>query len=264
LNQRLVRWLAIGSLPILLSGCVAAAIPVVAGGMIARTKLKHKEAANPAPTAQQPPHVVDTGDGKPAVAMATGLRTLPAPDGEANRAGASASADVAAFIQFATDEVQKRRLIKPRPSVVLVKDVDVAQPAFVACRPQEPLAVLIDIDGGDAGLTPDVLAQLRTAGLQIIWLSGRDVAEAVQLKDQLAAAGLMAAAEDHLSLKRGADDRKQLQRLDVAHDYCLVAIVGHKRGDFDELFDYVRQEESLAPLKSLWNHGWFLLPPKQQ
>ena len=260
--------------------------------MIARSKLKHKEAANAAPGNQQaqtpavaqpsvapqvttvlpapdtpsapPPRVVDAGDGKPALAMVTGLRALPMPDREAARAAATASAEATAFINFAVDEVKKRRLISPRPSVVLIKNVDVAQPAFIACRPQEPLAVIVDIDGGDADFTPDALAQLRTSGLQIIWLSGHDVADAPQLKNQLTAAGLMVAAQDNLSLKTGADDRKQLQRLDVAHDYCVVAIAGHKRSDFDELFDYVRQEESTAPLKSLWNHGWFLLTPKQQ
>ncbi len=294
------RWLAIGSLPILLSGCVAAVIPVVAGGVMAGSKLRHKPApagpasndehaqttaivrptptltpvaSLPTPTTPAPPSAAkDTGDSKPVLAMVTGLRELPRPDQGTPQAAQGEAPDAANFVQFAIDQAKQRRLGDPQPSIVLSKNVDVAQPTFIPCRPDEPYAVIIDIDkpsasklergGIDPGpLTPDLLSKLRAGGVQIIWLSGRAGALKSALESQLQRLGLAAIAQDIISVSRGPHDRKQLQRLDAATDHCILAMAGHKRSDFDELFDYVRQDESTSPLKPLWNHGWFLLSP---
>ena len=61
-------------------------------------------------------------------------------------------------------------------------------------------------------------------------------------------------------LVRGPDDRKQLLRADANNDVCVVAIAGEQRGDFDELFDYLRNPDAAIGLDLMMDNGWFLVP----
>jgi len=40
----------------------------------------------------------------------------------------------------------------------------------------------------------------------------------------------------------------------------VVAIAGDERGDFDELFDYLRDPGSAVGLYPMMGEGWFLVP----
>jgi hypothetical protein len=64
-----------------------------------------------------------------------------------------------------------------------------------------------------------------------------------------------------LLLIRSAEDRKQLLRENANDDVCVVAIAGDRRGDFDELFDYLRNPGSAVGLYPMMGSGWFLVPP---
>jgi hypothetical protein len=50
-------------------------------------------------------------------------------------------------------------------------------------------------------------------------------------------------------------------REDAQRDVCVIAIAGDRKGDFDELFDYLRDPASGESLDYLLGAGWFILPP---
>ncbi len=310
MRGRLAR-LALGlSAAALCSGCVAAIIPIAAGGAIANAQLKKKQAAaraaqaTAAPTALTPAadlasttiqgtvvhptdqssaehYVIDRtattlpaptshASARPTTAEApdqkvylTKLRDLPAPD----RVQAPA-ADTSPLISFALAKAARWRTTPSPFAVLLVEGARVEHPEFMPCRRADPPAVIFDIDQAGrpltsaslpeiSGIAPAGVERLRKAGVHIIWLSGRSADRRPKLVAALQLMGLYATS-DTLSLSRSPTDRKQLQRWDSAHGYCVIAIKGDKRGDFDELFDYLRSDDSAAAFQPLWGKGWFL------
>ena len=67
-------------------------------------------------------------------------------------------------------------------------------------------------------------------------------------------------SRDQMLLIRGPDDRKQVLRIQANADVCIVAIAGDRRGDFDELFDYLRNPAGAVALYPMMRAGWFLIP----
>ena len=63
--------------------------------------------------------------------------------------------------------------------------------------------------------------------------------------------GLDPTGRDPLLLVRNEDDRKQTLRAGGQLDVCVVAIAGDRRGDFDELFDYLRDPDGRAGLEAM-------------
>ena len=57
------------------------------------------------------------------------------------------------------------------------------------------------------------------------------------------------------------EDRKQVRRWDAARNYCVLAIAGDKRSDFDELYDYLRNPDGAVALEHMFDNGWFVTPP---
>ena len=57
---------------------------------------------------------------------------------------------------------------------------------------------------------------------------------------------------------------KQTRRDDFARAYCVVAMAGDERADFDELFAYLRDPTAALPLEKLVGQGWFIVPPPIQ
>ena len=47
---------------------------------------------------------------------------------------------------------------------------------------------------------------------------------------------------------------------DFAAEFCVVALAGDERADFDELFQYLKNPAAAAPLEALIGKGWFLIP----
>ncbi|RYD88879.1 MAG: hypothetical protein EOP61_32750 [Sphingomonadales bacterium] len=134
-----------------------------------------------------------------------------------------------------------------------------------------PAAVLIDLDPGAGVLDPakaihadpklvEALAGLRTEGVTIAWISANTADRAGAVRRALIASGLDTVGRDELALLRYPEERKQTRREDFAREYCVVAIAGDERGDFDELFQYLKDPAVAAPLEPLIGNGWFLIP----
>lgn len=164
---------------------------------------------------------------------------------------------------------QQSRSAQNRASAVLADRASL-QPDRAACNGSEA-TVLIDLDpDGDTfdptlieraapGL-PSALAQLRTAGVKIAWISANPVNQTGSIRDALNRSGLDIENADQLLLMRYPEDRKQTRREDLAANSCLVAIAGDTRTDFDELFEYLLNPQAAASLDPLMGNGWFLIP----
>lgn len=131
-------------------------------------------------------------------------------------------------------------------------------------------AVMIDLDPGlglfdparstaEPGLAA-ALSALRAAGVTVLWSSALQVERAEEVHAALSRAGLDPQRTDRLLLLKGAGDRKQARRLSAARNWCVVAMAGDRRGDFDEAFDYLKDPDAVIPADKLFGDGWFLAP----
>ncbi len=276
---RVAAVLALAGACLMLSGCVAAVIPVVAGATIAKKKLdkdKATETEQPAtgprwtktagaPSAAPEPAVQMAAIAPPPVALlAPGAGAPAAPQGPA--AGESYSA----FISFALNEADRLGAGEAIQSQLLVKDFDIDNPKYQECT-NGHAAVMLDLDnaGGGAGDTPapglaDGLAQLRKAGVSILWLTDAATSDQLAIRARLKASGLDATGADRIYARSQPADRKQLFRLSAARDYCVVAMAGDVKTDLEEAYGYLRDPELGHAIDRKWNAGWFLLPPPLQ
>ncbi|WP_420605904.1 hypothetical protein [Novosphingopyxis sp.] len=155
-------------------------------------------------------------------------------------------------------------------SAVLMPNVDITAPETFGCG-GKPNGVLIDLDSaGPSATSPfrnaiatlaDAVGRLRAADIALVWLSDDPAAP-----DRIAAIMHEAGFDGPepgtlLLLPRGRDDRKQERRWDAARNYCILAISGDRRSDFDELYDYLRKPDGAAALAPMFGKGWFLTPP---
>lgn len=155
--------------------------------------------------------------------------------------------------------------------------LDVIDPANPLTKPRRSQcgamapAVMIDLDPGLSTFDPEVLkpapgladalAALRTAGITILWTSALPVEQSEKIHFTLARAGLDPNRTDRLLLLKGDGDRKQARRNLAAHDWCVIAMAGDRRGDFDEAFDYLRDPDTKIPADAMFGDGWFIAPP---
>lgn len=163
--SRLRAALFVASASLLTGGCVAAAIPVVVGGAIARDTLRDKDAAPPpaAPTpaatsadddaALQTPQAraaLDAFMGKPATIAPTGPGAPEAapPPVAAGAAGEDAARSLQAYQAlwtYLSGQVARRKAGEPVRSVVLDTGATLDAPRYAPCETR-PLAILFDID----------------------------------------------------------------------------------------------------------------------
>lgn len=274
-SQRLLRTAGALALAATLSGCVAAAIPVVAGGALLRTGIDGKDARISVEnvTENTPVQPIAAGSAAEGATLFTG--PAPAPGGQPAGTSGSAPPDFedtpfGEFLAFA----EKAAASAPdlaAPTSALLADPTSLSGERRACPPGPP-AVLIDLDpaGGvlpsepvienDGGLARG-LATLRQTGVEVAWISGRSAAEAGALREALASSSLDPEGSDTLLLMRYPGDRKQTRREEFAETNCLVAIAGDEREDFDELYAYLVNPEAALGLELLIGDGWFLVPP---
>ena len=179
----------------------------------------------------------------------------------------------AGFAAYALQQSVRLEAGEGVKSVILVPRVDMIKPETMGCE-GKPLAVAIDLDdktGGDwlsvktlyrqNGLI-EVLSSLRAAGISVIWLSDQPVAASKTISAILDEAGFsQSESDDFLFLDRGGEDRKQVRRWDAARHYCIVAMAGDDRSDFDELYAYLRDPDGAVTLEKMFDNGWFLTPP---
>lgn len=281
----------------LLSGCVAALLPLAALGTIGkngidRARAKQELVASGAIDLAMPVGSVTIGPDSTAAGVSpTTETTFSGRGGAFEIAEVSVDGDAADYISqyfqpmgsdaspyagFAAHALKQAARLEAgegAESVVLVPRVDIFKPETVGCA-GKPLAVLIDLDDTTSsdwikeetlyrqnGLV-EVLTSLRAAEISIIWLSDQPVAASERISTILDEAGFsQTESDDFLFLDRGDEDRKQVRRWDAARNYCIVAMAGDDRADFDELYAYLRDPDGAITLENMFDNGWFLTPP---
>jgi hypothetical protein len=282
-HYALLLWLAATSMA--LSGCVAALVPIAAGGLLAKTQLDARKRARQAEaTMEQPngkqedaPQVnTEQASGAPITISRDGVP----PQGEvAGEPKAMRAAErllfsnvrhpYLAFTLYALDQAEKRASGLPLRSAVLIENISLANPKAIDCG-NKRFAVIIDLDeakGGDspANITASDLAvlleTLREADIRIAWLSG-DTQAAAQGRIAALQSGETPALKENdlLLLGRKGGLRKQEQRWELAKDHCVLAVAGDRKADFDELYDYLRKPDLAIRLDAFTDRGWFELP----
>lgn len=248
----------------LLSGCIALALPVLAGGtMIAGGNVKIRAATpNPGAPKLMRRKVPERTAGEPASGFGlTALTALPTPAGAAPDPWAE-------FVNYALGQVTAGNGQPVGQSALLVSGASLGLPRLRPCMARDP-AVIIDLDhaaeNAEASPPPAGLAaqleRLRAAGIVVVWISQSPASEVANVAAKVRGAGLDPAGTDPLLLLRSARDRKQALREEASRDVCPIAIAGDRKGDFDELFDYLRDPRAAAGLESLIGSGWFIVPP---
>ncbi|WP_374406798.1 hypothetical protein [Pelagerythrobacter sp.] len=274
--SRLRAALAVSALALSLGGCVAAAIPLVAGGAIATrgdTDEERSDASLATPRSEAPAAPSPTLGNTPQSAPAS-----PAPGSLAAEAQAATLAvasgragDYDAFLAHATAQAARDPIAAPRSSAILTAPGSLT-PTTTECAILPP-AVVIDLD--PRGATLDIaalaadpvlargLAALRLQGVEVNWISNASAGQAGALRTRLRETGLDPEARDALLLMRRATDRKQLRRKELSQTHCVVAIAGDERPDFDELFGYLKDPSAAADLEPLVGDRWFLVSTLQ-
>jgi hypothetical protein len=250
------------------------AIPLVAGGTLFARDRHRVHAATPVPVPKAPRGKVavtaapGAAVSRPAGIVVTTLKELPPPSG-ANEV----SVDEAwrPFLAYAEQWPEaKESQAGELPSALLEQPPSTEAVKRLRCKSPVP-AVVIDLDDGSESFVPDRLgpapaalaeglARLRQGGTVVLWISRLPAARAADIAEALRRSGLDPQGLDQLLLIRKRDDRKQLLRQDASKDVCIVAIAGDQRGDFDELFDYLRNPAAAVGLYPMMGRGWFLVP----
>lgn len=264
-------WLAALALLPLLSGCVAAvAIPLVAGGALYARQKGQVRAATLA-TAKDgyagEPAAPESASGAAPQVIVTNLTELPAPT----------AADLAgerdpwrSFLDYTLAQAAALESTEWPQSALIVADGLFAEPRRKPCIQRYP-AVILDLDKARAAFAPapgeraapglaQGLARLREAGVVVLWLTQLPAGRVADVAGALRSSGLDPEGKDQFLLIRGPDDRKQVLRDQANEDVCVVAIAGDQRGDFDELFDYLRNPDGAVGLDTMLGQGWFLVP----
>ena len=174
------------------------------------------------------------------------------------------------FTSFVLNNAQSLAADGRRRSVLLAEGSTLSLPKMDDCG-DHAAAVTIDLDPGKASFDPagpgkameglpESLASLRAAGVTIMWSSSLSVDAAQAVYARLRAERLDPDGTDRLLLQRKADERKQTRLRVAAKAWCVIAMVGDSRGDFDELYDYLRDPAYAIGLESMFGAGWFVSP----
>ncbi|MEM7667191.1 MAG: hypothetical protein AAF250_15145 [Pseudomonadota bacterium] len=266
---RLLTTIGIIVLGLSLQGCVAAAIPMIAGGALLRTGTDGEE-----------PGDAERAEAQRQTSLAAQARLAEMADTPVDRTGevivggdltnfaeGSAYADLINYAREHAGGAPDGAL--PRSAVL--RDPTALDGERADCNAATP-TLLIDLDPGETAIVTgdDVtaapslangLAMLREQGIEITWISTRSAADADQIRAALTQTGLDPESKDRLLLMRYPGDRKQTRRDDLAKSGCIIAIAGDTRKDFDELFGYLVNPEAALGLELLIGDGWFLVPP---
>ena len=269
----LTRCCAALLIPTLLSGCVAAlAVPLMtAAGAFSEKRRTRAQvvadlpAANAATLAAVPELAVVQ---QPTAAEITALSALPPPSGGA--------ADEGPWREFGTYALGRARALAEgrgqQNSVLLAPGAGLRlETRLRPCAAREP-AVIVDLDPGselfapgEAGPAPPaaaaILEQIRAAGIVVLWVSQVSANEVTDVAAALETSGLDPLGRDPILLVRNEEERKQVLRDEANATVCVVAIAGDRRGDFDELFDYLRDPELARAYDGQIGAGWFIVPP---
>ncbi|GAB5348987.1 hypothetical protein [Alteriqipengyuania sp. 357] len=277
-----------------LGGCVAAALPLAAGGLMLKGNRDYKppEPAEP----QQPSGAPLEGAGRtageaaPATDEPPGPRTTTSVDEQVAMLSSSQVIGLAPFAEMpapseadleddgtlsglfakVTAVAQADPFTETRRKSAFLADPVGLRPERTECAIAQT-AVLVDIDPGDGEAPLDdkatapreliqVLATLRAQEVAVLWLSRHTAVRAGAVRRMLLRTGLDGRGADELYLVRYEDETKATRRADAAEDFCVVAILGDEMRDFDELFAFLKDPGAAAALDPLIGEAWFLAP----
>lgn len=273
-----------------LVGCIAAAIPAIAGSAMAGSRVLDRggsqaPASGPSPAltdaAPTPTPVPPTPTPAPAPSMVMAPVPQPTPPPAAmapplaypdpDRPLAPEQVSFARFVRYVLASARGAASGANLPSAVLADPVALDGRRH-RCAPGEQLIAVIDLDPAGGVFVPPAipakepgialgLAALRAAGVEIAWLSDLTTDQSGALRSALEQAGLDPRGQDIISLRRDGGEGKQVRRDNLAGIACIVAIAGDERPDFDERVRYLRNPEAGAALEPLIGDGWFLIAP---
>jgi hypothetical protein len=174
------------------------------------------------------------------------------------------------FARYALGEAAKREALGRVRSAVLVKNASLLEPKAIDCA-NKPLAAIIDLD-----VAPDTPAQMdverqngfavllqamRDGDITIVWLAEASEARLKPITDLLREGDApVMRDEDMVLIGLPKKTRKQERRWQLAQSHCVVAIAGDQRSDFDELYQYLRDQSYAIRLEAFMGKGWFELP----
>jgi len=176
------------------------------------------------------------------------------------------------FARFALDRATVLADSGDAASALLTPEAALSfQTKLRPCQAREA-AVVIDLDPGQAVFAPAAatpippevaatIAQLRDAGVIVLWVSQASANDVAGVAAALQSSGLDPTGRDPILLVRNEDERKQVLREEANQTVCVVAMAGDRRGDFDELFDYLRDPRLATAYDGQLGAGWFLVPP---
>jgi hypothetical protein len=259
----------------LLGGCIAAALPVVAAGVMARDELRGRKMPerHEAEVAQAVAGPVVSSEGAGGrTPMTVVLRA------DEDALPPTGPGDYAPFARFATDLQRQREAGEAITSAVLVRNFAIERPDYVECGAQPP-AVIVDLDPANGGPDPQLfvaapdkiinpslglaarLADLREAGVAILWLTDHPADVVPAIADTLRATGLDPENADRIHAAQPGGGRKQERRINLASAWCILAIAGDAKSDAEEAYDYLRSPDAALMIDQRWQDGWFLVPP---
>ncbi|WP_380787281.1 HAD family acid phosphatase [Sphingomonas sp. R86521] len=262
---------------LLVQGCVAAAIPVVAGGLVGRTKLQDRNAKRELKRDRAAARLAEA-KGLPRPAAMADAGTVPGSMQYLYGSGEAAALDVQAYTALGDYLVglpADRSIGHDVPSVVIARGSPLEAPRFVPCG-DKPLAIVFDIDetailnlgyeadaarrgetfdaarwadwertgAGHVAVVPgllEVIKMARAEHIAVVFNSNRSVAHAAETAAMLDGVGLGPVVHgDTLWLQGdagGTDSGKDARRWAIAAKYCVVAMSGDQLGDFSDLFN---------------------------
>lgn len=162
---------------------------------------------------------------------------------------------------------------KARQSALVEQQSLASLPRMQSCGGERG-ALLIDLDPGEKpfdladppspapGLA-EHLRKIRGTGIAVVWIATLPESASGDLGTILKATGLDPLGIDKTLLLRRGETRKQQVLLRANQDWCVLAIAGDRKGDFDEVFDYLRNPDGPVgiALEQFIGAGWFLAPP---
>ncbi len=255
-----------------LSGCVALVVPVAAAGVIgkkqidaARKRARQAELSvgdQPIPAAVAATEAVETEIPEPP-------QSDIARETQSQIALASIQNAYTPFVRYALDQVGKRAQGIPIRSAVLVNQVSLVNPETLPCA-NKPMAVVIDLDiapGTPAEIEIEaqsgfgtLLQILRDTDVRVVWAGSKSQKATEPTLSALRKGDKPALSDADILLLRDGKFSKQEQRWILARSYCVVAVAGDRKSDFDELYDYLRNPDYAIRLEAFMDRGWFLLP----
>lgn len=178
----------------------------------------------------------------------------------------------AAMTRYVLAAAESARPGSTRTSALLDQQTLATVPARAPCGDRRS-ALLIDLDPGADPFdlddpptpAPGLAAHLRTirgTGTAVVWIATLPRSAEKRLGTILRATGLDPLGIDPVLLLRERETRKQQILLRADEEWCVLAIAGDRKADFDEVFDYLRNPDGpvAVALEQNIGAGWFLVP----